>query len=181
MTDRCSRSIFTGRAGRVLAWHLLLLPVLAGGCHREFKVGPWVLIRSAPPPKVSRLEIFRHPVDVSAEAGQKLNLDMVSGRAALTDVDQQVHPVELDPDLVARIRSDLASRSWQSVSGSDRDDGALAYRLIVHGVEAGSTQTVKWRARRDHALPPPLGTIMTTFDQAVRQVHPLSRTVNLIE
>ena len=171
----------------VLATAALLMQ---NGCKSGLSIGSWTIIQSSVSLDAGRVEVTRTllgegPTKLDPIGSGLLSVDLRTGRASLTDSSGQAYPLQLSNDITAKLRRGIADRSWmvsRSRLKAKKDaDPARAYEMVVFVDDEPLKRTCSWPLPAAKPLPGTLNTVMEIFDQAVRQVHPLSRTVNLIE
>ncbi|MDP7692957.1 MAG: hypothetical protein QGG89_14075 [Vicinamibacterales bacterium] len=175
------------------ATNLLLALVLlsATGCKSGLTIGPWTLIESSLPLNAGKIDVTRtfsgsaQPTEHDSVTSGLLVVDLRSGRASLTDQSGQAYPLQLDADTAAALRRSISDRSWKVSRGrlKPRKDatGGRVYEMLVYVDGEPLPKSCTWHVPSRKPLPDTLNNVMEIFDQAVRRVHPLSRTINLIE
>ena len=172
---------------RIATLICMLALVASSGCESGVRLGNWTLIKASGPLEADRIEVLRREVwqgrPIESSPALTMVVDLASGRASFTGQDGQLRPVELEPDLLKDLRAGIEDRSWQ-VSRRDppkNTEHAVSYELVAFDQDEPVGGTVHWHNPAAEVLPASLQTVMTAFDQAARQVRPLSKSVNLIE
>ncbi len=170
---------------------LVLILLSVTGCKSGLTIGSWTLIESSLPLNAGKIEVTRtlsgdaQPTELDPITSGLLLVDLRSGRASLTDQSGQAYPLQLDADTTAALRRSISDRSWEMSRGrlKPRKDatGGRVYEMLVYVDGEPLTKPCIWHVPSRKPLPGTLDTVIEIYDQAVRRVHPLSRTINLIE
>lgn len=140
----------------------------------------------AAPLSATHVHIARYRLDAASRSRvdeKKLVVDLLSGRASLTDTDGRVYPSQLPDGMAQRLRTIIATRSFRSSHlRAPRDARDVRqYELNVYDGQQAVGRRTSWAVPPAKPIPESLALVTRVFDRADRIAHPLSEWLNLIE